>query len=175
MKGKMRMLSRITRILNVTVVCCIVFVLAFMAISVNCDEEPISKTMFIKPDKIILNSNSDVNDVVAQFPIVGGCPPDGNDFDAELRLFKAGTDLGSISDDDLISYHYCATDDVLQVRFDRQAVQDLVEDLVGGEISVYTAVVTFEILPILPDFPDGISIVGEDDSVEMVKPGKSGK
>ena len=88
----MRMLSKITRILNVTVVCCIVFVLAFMAISVNCDEEPISKTMFIKPDRIILNANSEVNNVIAQFLGVTDCPLDGAAFESVLTLTKNGVE-----------------------------------------------------------------------------------
>jgi len=169
------MLSKITRMLNVTVVGFIALMLAFIAISVNCDDdpepitEPTQKDMFIKPDKIILNSESEVNDVIAQFPKVGGCPPDGAAFYAELILSKDGTDLGSISDDRLISYHYCLDDDVLQVQFKRQAVQGLVR----GEAGIYTANVIFKILPL----PDGseIYIVGEDDSVNMIKPEKSKK
>jgi len=161
MKGKIRTLSKITRMLNVTVVGFIAIMLAFIAISVNCEEEIDSKNMFIKPDRIILNANSEVNDVIAQFPFVGGCPPDGTPFVSQLTLSIDGVFLDPIPAD---SYHYCLDDDVLQVCFDRQAVQYLVD----GEAGIYTTTVTFDIV-------DEISIVGEDDSVEMIKPGKSGK
>jgi hypothetical protein len=157
------MLLRITRMLNVTVMGFIALTLAFIAASVNCEEEPvtISKTMFIKPDKIILNSNSLVNDVVAQFPGVGGCPPEGTAF--ELTLTKNGVEKPTPLTIDTYSYHYCLDDDVLQVQFNRQGVQDLV----GDDAGFYTATVTFEILPYV--------IEGEDDSVEMISPAKSSK
>ena len=163
MKGEMRMLSKRTRILSVIVMSCIVFMLASMTISVNCEEESIDlfpNSMSIKPDKIILNANSEVNDVIAHFPGVPSCPL-GADFVSELTLSKDGVFLDPILAN---SYHYCIIDDVLQVHFARQEVQDLV----GDEAGIYTATVTFEIV-------DEISLAGKDETVEMIKPGKFSK
>lgn len=165
MKGKIRIMLKITRIFNVTVVSFIALMLVFIAASVNCEDEavdPYPDAMFIKPDKIILNSESEVNDVTAQFPGVPSCPLGAN-FDAELTLSKGGKDL-VLNDKNLISYHYCEIDDVLQVRFNRQAVQDLV----GDEAGTYTATVTFVI-------EDEISLAGKDETVEMINPAKSNK
>jgi len=160
------MLSRTTRIPNVAVVCCIVFMLAFMAISVNCEVESTEDwpdSMFIKPDRIILNANSAVNYVMAQFPGVIYLPSEveNEGFASFLTLTKDGAEVGTLGCD---SHHYCVDDDILQIDFVRQDVKALVENTAGD----YTATVTVTIT-----FKDGstLELAGKDDTVELVRQG----
>ncbi|MFC1717710.1 hypothetical protein ACFL6S_28880 [Candidatus Poribacteria bacterium] len=151
------MLSKITRTINVTVVCCVVFMLAFMAISVNCEVESTEDlwtgSMFIKPDRIILNANSEVNYVTAQFSRVFKRP---SEVEASLTLtnsvsYQFGSNL----------YHYCDLDNVLQVHFVRQEFKTC-------EAGDYTATVPVEIT-----FDDGstLGLTGYDKTVELVRQG----
>jgi hypothetical protein len=155
-------MSKMKKLLRLTLIGCVVFTLLFMSLTIQSDDS-INVGVSMTPYKIILNAQcvgeqQDIQAIVSVSPAVYE-----NIQDKRIELYFEGYESDIFTTD---VFSYCYVDSNMLVSFDRLVIQEKLKEL--GISGITTATVTGKFVD---DNSELVTFIGTD-SVEILSPSK---